>query len=202
MNKNGGDGMRNEYIEKLASIKQVETNRLYLRRFSLVDYLAVYAYGSDQECLKYMTWEGVYSHQQAKEVIKHSYLVNPGTFAMEEKESGVCIGCMDIQLIPQHEKANVGYIMRREYWNFGYMTEALKATLRICFDVLQLNRVEANHFGGNEASGKVMQHAFMQLEGVSKQEVICKGEYVDLHHYAILKEDWEEIHSNENERLE
>lgn len=49
------------------------------------------------------------------------------------------------------------------------MTEALSAILQLCFDKLELNRVESTHYLGNEGSGKVMKKCGMQLEGIGRR---------------------------------
>ena len=56
-------------------------------------------------------------------------------------ETHKCIGCIDIRVVPQHQKARFGFILNRHYWNKGYMTEALSAVISFCFNVLELNRV-------------------------------------------------------------
>ena len=70
------------------------------------------------------------------------------------------------------------------------MTEALSAVLRLCFEKLELNRVEATHYAGNEGSGRVMAKCGMELEGVGKQGEKIKGIFRDIVHYGITKTHW------------
>jgi len=100
-----------------------------------------------------------------------------------------------LRLVPEHEKAGFGYALNRQYWGKGYMTEALSTLLKLCFEKLDLNRVESTHYIGNEGSGKVMIKCGMELEGVGKQEVKIKGIYHDVVHYGITKKLWLANHS-------
>ena len=93
-------------------------------------------------------------------------------------------------MTPEHDRASFGYVLNRSYWGNGYMTEALSSVLRLCFEKLELNRVEADHYAGNEGSGKVMQKTGMKLEGVAKQQVKVKGVFHDVAHYGITREEW------------
>lgn len=70
------------------------------------------------------------------------------------------------------------------------MTEALSAILQLCFDKLELNRVESTHYLGNEGSGKVMKKCDMQLEGIGRRGGKIKGIFHDVTHYAITREQW------------
>ena len=73
-----------------------------------------------------------------------------------------CIGCIGYYT---HETSNipigendceVGYWVRKPYWNKGICTEALKLMLDYCIQVKHLENIWADHFTGNPASGKVM----------------------------------------------
>jgi [ribosomal protein S5]-alanine N-acetyltransferase len=75
------------------------------------------------------------------------------------------------------------------------MTEALKEIIRITFDELNLNRIEATYYVGNEKSGKVMRKCGMGYEGIARKEVKIKGNYMDVVHYGLLKEDWKNLNN-------
>ncbi len=187
-----GNFMKCNYIDIIRKNPVIETNRLLLRKFNIKDKEAVLAYGSDKQTLKYLVWTGITDPAEAEKVIT-VYYSKPGVYALELKKSNQCIGCIDIRIEPQHEKASFGYMLNREFWNHGYMTEALKAILELCFTKLELNRVEASHYVGNEGSGRVMQKSGMRFEGISVQEVKIKGIFQDVVHYGITRAQWNEM---------
>ena len=178
------------YQELLYDHEELDAKSICLRKFKKEDASDVFEYGSDEETLKYLVWDGVKSIDAAKAAIIDYYWSKPGIYAIELKENQKCIGCIDLRLEPDHEKSGFGYVLNRQYWGKGYMTEALSAVLQLCFDKLGLNRVESTHYIGNEGSGKVMQKCGMEFEGVGRQEVKVKGVYHDVAHYGITKERW------------
>ena len=188
--------MVHNYMEVLYDNETLFTERLILRKFTKDDVADILEYGSDAETLKYLIWDGIKTTDDALGSITNYYWSRPGIFAIELKENKKCIGCIDLRLIPEHEKVGFGYILNRNYWNKGYMTEALNAVLALCFEKLELNRVEAHHYAGNESSGKVMQKCGMELEGISKQSEKIKGTFRDVVMYGITKERWLALNKN------
>ncbi|ROR25768.1 ribosomal-protein-alanine N-acetyltransferase [Mobilisporobacter senegalensis] len=184
--------MKNNYKELLYDNETIKAKNILLRRFKKEDDKDVFEYGSDEKALKYLIWDGLKTLDDAKSVIIDYYWSRPGIYAIELKKNKKCIGCIDLRLEPEHEKASFGYVLNRDYWGKGYMTEALFTVLSLCFDKLELNRVESTHYIGNEGSGKVMKKCGMEFEGIGKQEVKIKGVFHDVAHYAITRNTWSE----------
>ncbi|SCH43875.1 GNAT family N-acetyltransferase [Romboutsia sp. 1001713B170207_170306_H8] len=181
--------MGRKYSLILSQYKNLYTSRMKLRPFSMEDRKDVFEFAGDEEATKFVTWEAHKSIDQSANSILN-YYSRGGVYAIELKENKKCIGCFDIRIDSENDKASFGYILNRQYWNKGYMTEVLDLMLKLCFDVLKLNRVEAEHYTENPGSGRVMQKCNMKFEGRGIQEVKVKGIYHDIDHYAILKSDW------------
>jgi len=179
-----------DYNEILKENSVLKSNRLILRPFTIDDIDNVLLYTSDNIVTKYLTWPSYTDISQAEKVVKEFYIGKEGVFAIELEAEKKCIGCIDLRLYSEHNKASFGYVLNREYWNKGYMTEALNIILDFSFSKLELNRVEATHYVGNEGSGRVMQKCGMKYEGTGIQEVIVKNIYQDVVHYAILRDEW------------
>ena len=178
------------YNEILRENSTIETNRLILRPFSMKDVQDVFLYASDDSVTKYLTWPPHTDISQTEKVVKKFYLDKPGFFAVELKSERKCVGCIELRICAEHDKASFGYVLNRRYWNKGYMTEALKTIIDLAFSKIGLNRIESTHYVGNEGSGRVMQKCGMRCEGKALQEVKIKGIFYDVVHYAILREDW------------
>jgi ribosomal-protein-alanine N-acetyltransferase len=134
---------------------------------------------------------------QSEAVVKELYMQHSGTFAIELKSEGKCIGCIDLRVDKDHDKGSFGYVMTRNYWGHGYMSEALSLLLDVAFTTLNINRVEARHYSKNIASGRVMEKCGMQYEGTALQEVKVKGVYFDVVHYGILKQNYSSPYKKE-----
>ena len=105
------------------------------------------------------------------------------------REDGRCVGRVMLSVNRRFHTGTVAYYLAQRVWGKGYMTEILKGVIDFCFDELGLNRVEADHFARNPASGKVMEKAGMTKEGVLRQKYCKNGEFLDAVQYAILKSD-------------
>lgn len=181
--------MIQDWEKILTETKLIEAARVELRRFMPQDADDVLEYGSDDTTMEYLIWDGVKTIEEARESVEGFLLSNPGAFAISLKEENKCIGCIDLRPVPEHDKASFGYVLNRQYWDRGYMTEALNALLQFAFKTLEVNRVESTHYIGNEGSGKVMEKCGMKKEGVARQQVIVKGNFRDVVHYGVLREE-------------
>ena len=177
----------NQIMEKYTIL---ESDRLLLRPFSIEDAEDVYLYASDELVTKYLTWPALKKPSESLEVIKTFYMGKTGIYAIELKSEHKCIGCIDLRLFNEHDKASFGFVLNRHYWNNNYMSEALNLILDLSFSKMKLNRVDATHYVGNVGSGRVMQKCGMNYEGTGIQEVKIRGSYFDVVHYAILIEQW------------
>jgi len=187
--------MVENYLEVLYDSKPLSSSRLILRNFTKEDASDVLEYASDPRVTEYLQWSGVKTLEETRKIIVETYWSNPAFFAITLKCTGKCIGAIDIRIKKAHDKASIGYVLGREHWGKGYMTEVLSAIINVCFDKLELNRVEASHFTGNEASGRVMAKCGMQLEGVGIQQEKVKGIFRDNVFYGITKEQWMSINN-------
>ena len=81
----------------------------------------------------------------------------------------------------------LGYMLLRDYWNRGLMSQAVGQVCEIAIKELGLNRITANVFQPNLASQRILlKNGFIQ-EGVMRKAVI-KGDIIyDILLYGLLK---------------
>lgn len=179
----------------------LETPRLILRPMTMKDAGDIYHYSKDPQVALHVLWDAHENIQQTRAYIRYVLRQykngEPSSFAIEEKASRKVIGTIGYMWINQENlSSEVGYSLSRAHWNRGYMTEALNAVIDYGFEHLLLNRIEAQHETANPASGRVMEKAGMQKEGVLRSRIFNKGKYVDVALYAILKQDWKLLHTH------
>ena len=155
-----------------------------------------YAYASDPEVARYVLWEPHRSIGETRSFIRYLRSLSragcPTSWAVTLKETGKVIGTMGfIWYSDVNRSAELGYSFSREYWNRGYATQALKAVIGAVFRSLPVNRLEAQHDVRNPASGRVMEKCGLRQEGILRDRIVNKGEYVDVALYAILRSEWE-----------
>ncbi|HHW11382.1 MAG TPA: GNAT family N-acetyltransferase [Firmicutes bacterium] len=72
---------------------------------------------------KYLTWPPHADLAETEKIVREIYLNKPNVYAITLKDEPRCIGCIELRLCPEHHKASFGYVLNRNYWNRGYMTE-------------------------------------------------------------------------------
>ena len=178
------------------SLPVLETGRLLLRPVLRKDAADIFSYASDPEVARYVLWEPHRSLSETRAYIRcvrslyHRGL--PSSWAVVRRDSGRVIGTIGFMWYSEsNSAAEVGYSLSRAEWNQGFATEALSAVIRSAFSSLSLNRLEAQHDIRNPASGRVMEKCGMVREGILRQRIRNKGEWIDVVLYAILRSDLE-----------
>jgi [ribosomal protein S5]-alanine N-acetyltransferase len=121
--------------------------------------------------------------------VAHFYSGTGVDFAIILKETGDFIGATGLVPDAAHNRADLGYWIGVPYWNQGYCTEAVVATIRYGFAVLGYHKISARHMVINPASGKVMEKAGMKLEGELVDDVVKDGRFHTMRVYGILNKE-------------
>ena len=98
----------------------------------------------------------------------------------------------DISVVEMNEddsSCEIGYVLGKNYWSRGLMTEALKAILDFCFTQAGFQKVRARYASLNLASGRVMEKAGMSYLKTIANGVERKDYVADLIYYQISRED-------------
>ena len=146
----------------------IETARLRLRPPVMGDAEAIFAtYARDPEATRYVSFP---THQSSAEA--RAYLCRcavgwagdgPFTWVILLRENGRLAGAIDIR--PQDRRVELGYILGREYWGHGYMTEVVRALSEWVLAQPEVHRVWAVCDVDNHASARVLEKAGMEREG-------------------------------------
>lgn len=179
-----------------ASFPVLETNRLVLRPLRRRDAKDIFSYASDPDVARFVLWDPHRSVSETRSYIRYMQSLSrrglPSSWAVTLRDSGKVIGTVGFMWYSEaNSAAELGYSFSKSFWNHGYATEALRAVIRSVFDALPVNRLEAQHDLRNPASGRVMEKSGMKKEGILRQRIRNKGEYVDVALFAILRSDLE-----------
>ncbi len=89
-------------------------------------------------------------------------------------------------------QAEIGWCLSPDHQGRGYVTEAMRALVGICFEDLGVRRLTANAFAGNAASLRVMERLGMVCEAHHRADSLHRDRgWVDGVTYALLREEWE-----------
>ena len=195
--QNESDGMisPSQFFYRLPVL---ETEDLILRKPRLKDAGDIFRYASDEAVSRDVLWDPHRSVGETRSFIRdlrsRIRAGFPSSWAVELRSSGKVIGTIGfVWYSPENRSAELGYSFSREYWNHGYATQALSAVIDCLFRSIPVNRLEAQHDVRNPASGRVMEKCGLRQEGVLRNRIVNKGEYVDTALWSILRSDWENV---------
>ncbi len=101
------------------------------------------------------------------------------------------IGMLGINIGKQkYKSAELWYKLNLNFWNQGYATELVFASLDFCFYTLCMHRVEAGCATENVASRRVLEKVGMKLEGTMRAKLPIRGEWKDGYFFAILENEY------------
>ncbi|WP_429951193.1 GNAT family N-acetyltransferase [Enterococcus sp. AZ101] len=176
-----------------AQNQYLETERLKLRPVTLNDAADMYEYASDEATVTYV-FPIHQSLKDTQESISNYFMSAPlGKYGVELKETGQLIGTIDLRVEEQHNIAELGYALNRDYWGKGYMPEAANEILRLGFEELRLMRIFAVHDIDNAKSGRVMEKIGMKVEGRIPNARMWKGKIVTDAMLGITLADWQNL---------
>lgn len=154
----------------------LETGRLTLRKPLTDDAEHIFAkYAQDREVTKYLVWRP-HTNLEATRSIVQSFIRaweenEEFPWVIIRREDDELVGMIAIRVDHAHG-VSAGYVLARQYWGNGYMTEALRAVVDWAFEQPGIYRVWAVHDVENTASGRVMEKAGMQYEGTLRKWTI------------------------------
>jgi ribosomal-protein-alanine N-acetyltransferase len=178
------------------NMPELSTRRLVLRRLRKTDVDDIFDYASRPVVTKYTIWDYHRTNKETKAFIKRvteKYKHGePVSWAVTDKRSGKVIGTAGYEFYSSiHKTAGIGYAISPDYWNKGYMTEAVKKIIEFGFKKIGLNRIEAVCDIKNIGSARVMEKAGMKFEGIQRSRIItAKGRVHDVKSYAITRKDF------------
>lgn len=168
----------------------LKTRRLVLRQLTVDDGVELFKTLSDEQVMQY--WSSG-PHRTVDETT--TYLQWNADTGMGHKcwaitrEGGAAMGW--VILIP-HRPANfeLGYILGREHWRQGFVTEAASAALDYAFGELAARRVMADADPDNLASIRTIERLGFRQEGHLREEWETHIGIRDSLIFGILRNEW------------
>ena len=143
---------------------KLETERLILRAWKITDLDDFFEYASINGVGEKAGWEHLKSKDESLEILK-MFIDEKKVFAIILKENQKAIGSIGVEECRQDLDKNLenlfgrelGYVLSKDYWNKGIMTEAVSKVIEYCFKILKLNYLVATYFNYNIKSKKVLE---------------------------------------------
>ena len=142
-----------------------KTNRLLARQLNPADAEHLYRLNSDKEVLKYtgdFPFQSVAEARQFLEGYKEYALHGCGRWALELKDGGMFIGWCGLK-VHDENWVDLGFRLKKEFWNMGYATEAAWASLKFGFEIKGFDCIIARAAVANKASLRVLENLGMRF---------------------------------------
>ena len=159
-----------------------ETQRCFIREMTAEDMNSLYEILTDEETAKYLPAKAGTKEEELEKLISYVSCVYSffgyGYWGVFSKETGELIGRAGFK--EGEFPLEAGYVIKRSYWNQGYATEAIKASLDYAKNRLEVSHVNAFIRKGNEASIKAIKKTGFRY--VQEAEI-------DEHEYEIYRKN-------------
>ena len=183
---------------------QIETERTLIRIVGPDDLPDLLEINSSDEVTRYVPYKTWVTAADSHAWLERMERLQAGGDTLQLvialRDTGQVIGaCLLFAFDAASSRAEIGYVLGRQYWGRGYMHEAIGAVMRFVFERLGLRRLEATIDPRNAASLKLVQRLGFASEGLRRQRVLMKGTLVDQSLFGCLREDWLAAMSSDRE---
>jgi ribosomal-protein-alanine N-acetyltransferase len=175
---------------------RLETGRLILRPIEVSDAPAIFPLINDADVARYLL--SVPHPYPEAELVPWIRKARESMARRERweltivlRETDLPIGvCSLADISWEHANAELGYWLGKKHWGRGYMTEAVRRLARFGFDDLRMERIHARVLSPNTRSIKVIENSGLKLEYLARHEVLRNGEFLDMLHYGLIREEY------------
>lgn len=140
----------------------LHTDRLTLREWETDDLDDLYEYARDEDVGPMAGWLP-HKNKKESEDILNRFILGKKTFAIVFE--GKVIGSFGIEkydeiLLPELKELScreIGFVLSKDYWGRGLMTEAAKEVIKYLFEKEALDAIVCTHFVQNRRSARVQE---------------------------------------------
>ena len=168
--------------------------KIIIRDLSLKDEKAYFDYSKSPNVGPNAGWKPVPSLDVARRVLS-SQIMSGETYAIALKDSNKLIGTISCynNAVRKYNKANsLGFSLNEDYWNKGYMTEAVKLMIEYVFEKTMCEILEVGHHAENYGSKRVIEKCGFKYDGrFAMYKKLYDGRIIDADFYSMTKDDYE-----------
>ena len=153
---------------------RIETERLVLREWQADDAEDFFEYAKVDGVGQAAGWQPHESIEETKGIL-FDFIKNKKTFAICYKESGKVIGSLGVEELrcERHRRSKktgreLGYVLSKDFWGRGLMTEAVKAVSDFLFKKYGYDLLSCGHFPENKRSKRVIQKCGFKFCAIGK----------------------------------
>lgn len=170
------------------------SERLLLRRITPTDADDLFVLRADANIMRFIPRPLATSLDDVLQLIQNiddSIHQNESiTWGITFKNESKLIGTIGfVRMAKERHRAEVGYLLHKNYQGRGIMQEALVAVLNYGFNDMKLHSIEAIIDPENTASEKLLKRNNFVKEAHFKENCFFEGRFLDSIHYSLLYHD-------------
>jgi [ribosomal protein S5]-alanine N-acetyltransferase len=171
---------------------QITTDRLLLTPVQQKDAVELLKLRSSEIVMQFIDKERTKNLEEASALIKRieEDAINSDGITWKisvKKEPEKLIGTIGFwRIIKPHYRAEVGYMLHPDFWNNGFMKEALQAVIDFGFNNIRLHSIEAHINPSNTASAKLLEAVGFVREAYFKEDYFFRDRFLDSAIYSLL----------------
>ena len=174
-------------------MKQIRTDRLLLRAFTVDDLADFYAYAKKPTVGPNAGWRPHRNHLETQAVLQ-DFIAKGEVWGIVYKVNNKLIGSIGFHEDKKRQNRQakmLGYVLDDDYWGQGLATEAAQAAVDFAFSELNLNLISAYHYPFNARSQRVIEKCGFQYEGCLRQATqLYDGNIYDDLCYSLSRQDY------------
>jgi ribosomal-protein-alanine N-acetyltransferase len=175
------------------------TERLVLKSITKNDANDIFRMRSDKKIMQFISRPMAASVNDALEYINkiQESLINKygitWAISLRDNNSSI-IGTIGFwRIVNEHYRAEIGYMLSKDFHGRGIMHEAMQPVLDYGFNVMKLHSVEADADPNNIASIKLLQKNNFVREAYLKENYYFNGEFFDTVIYSLLVQNFKKF---------
>ena len=158
-----------------------------LKKLTTQDLDYFWIWGSDPRVTQSLFWDAYESKDDASRFL--ASIVEPHPFFKAICYNGKPVGAVTLDQGKGrgNVRAELGYVIAKDYWGQGLTTKAVLLAIEDGFKELEIVRIESFVDPDNIGSIRVLEKAGLQKEGYLKKYLIHRGEIRDRIVYGITR---------------
>lgn len=169
-------------------LTKIETERLILRSPRITDLEDFYNYAKKSNIGPSAGWLPHTSLEETKAIL-NDFIDKEEVWTITIKPNDVMVGTIGLHVRDFFSAINgiaeIGYVLNDEYWNNGYMTEAVRAIIDIAFNEYGFKKLVCGHEKNNIKSQRIILKTGFKFSHIDDTRVFANKDIKEIYMYEL-----------------
>ncbi len=185
-------------VSKVSGQVMLETKRIILRKIESKDAPTLLRWGQDSVYHKSAGYQYLEDLAAAQRSVLQ-YQRRPYSYGIELKENNRLVGLVELyeRGLDQYNgllmTKDLGFLLDKDYWHQGLMTEALTLVINFAFEKLHQNQIWAGTFVSNKNSQKLLKKLGFRYVYTTDYSMVSSLFNYQEKYYLLTPQDWHDI---------